>query len=145
MATRRYRWSMRVDAPRAPAFDAAPPRDDRAPPINAFGRAIPKDADAGVPGERAPTAGGVNPEKETFDTNRRCVRLSGRDHETGENYGAELWLPEGTRAMALHPRRSPHGRRGTARPCDPERWLRGNQRPVVEPLDDCRQHVHVIS
>jgi hypothetical protein len=38
-ATRRYRWSMRVDAPRAPAFDAAPPRGDRATPINAFGRA----------------------------------------------------------------------------------------------------------
>jgi hypothetical protein len=41
-----------------------------------------------------PTAGGINPEEETFDQSRRRLRLSGRD-ETGENFGAELYLPSG--------------------------------------------------
>jgi hypothetical protein len=41
-----------------------------------------------------PTTGGINPEEESFDQGRRRVRLRGRDQETGENYGAELWLPQ---------------------------------------------------
>jgi hypothetical protein len=52
-------------------------------------------AAASAPGERGvPTAGGINPEEEMFDAGRRRVRLRGRDQETGENYGAELWLPQ---------------------------------------------------
>jgi hypothetical protein len=57
------------------------------------GRVRASDASAGGPGERgAPTAGGINPEKETFDTNRRRIHLRGRDQETGEHFGAELYF-----------------------------------------------------
>jgi hypothetical protein len=53
------------------------------------------DANAGAPNERGvPTAGGINPEEESFDQGRRRVRLRGRDDETGESWGAELWLPQ---------------------------------------------------
>jgi len=44
----------------------------------------------------APTAGGVNPqEEEMFDQRRRRIRLRGRDQESGEHFGAELYLPSG--------------------------------------------------
>jgi hypothetical protein len=43
-----------------------------------------------------PTAGGINPEEEMFDAGRRRIRLRGRDQETGQNFGAELYLPAGS-------------------------------------------------
>jgi hypothetical protein len=74
-ARRRYRWSFR---------DATEVR-----------RALTHDAAALAPGEleQPPISGGA--EEQGFDAGRRRVRLRGRDQETGENYGAELWLPEG--------------------------------------------------
>jgi len=82
-ARRRYRWSFHdaTEVRRASTYDALP--------------GVPRtfEANAGAEGERVPTSGGA--EEQAFDRDRRRVRLSGRDQETGENYGAELWLPEG--------------------------------------------------
>ena len=40
---------------------------------------------------------GASPRRQVapLDQNRRRVRLSGRDQETGQNFGAEVWLPQG--------------------------------------------------
>jgi hypothetical protein len=54
-----------------------------------------RDANAGGRGEWPPTSGGINPVAEAFDQGCRRVRLSGRDQETGEHFGAELYLPDG--------------------------------------------------
>jgi len=52
----------------------------------------------------APTAGGVNPqEEEMFDQRRRRIRLRGRDQESGEHFGAELYLPHGGRGYGSSP------------------------------------------
>ena len=93
-ARRRFRWSFRDarEISRASAYDAAPkPKGDQP-----RGRARTANGNAGAESEWPPTAGGVNPEEESFDQRRRRVRLTGRDEE-GSNYGAELWLPEGGR------------------------------------------------
>jgi len=69
------------------------------------------DANAGAPNEWPPTprtaggvpvAGGVNPE-EVFAADRRRIRISGRDQESGEHFGAELYLPHGGRGYGSSP------------------------------------------
>jgi len=50
--------------------------DEMATPLPSKGE---KDANAGKPGERAPTAGGVIPEEGAFDQARWRIRLRGRD------------------------------------------------------------------
>jgi hypothetical protein len=71
---RRFRWN---DAPTARGIRAS-------------------EASAGAPGERGvPTASGVNPEEEAFDQGRRRIRLHGRDQETNQLLGAEIYLPSG--------------------------------------------------
>src|SRR6516165_3876901 len=54
---------------------------------------------AGMPGSRrVPEAGGINPqEEEMFDQGGRRILLRGRVEETGEPYGAEVFLPGGGR------------------------------------------------
>jgi len=90
MAARRYRWSFR-DA--IPVRDASPRRDQGPKVTPQVFATDPDDADANAPGEQSPASGG--PEEQAFDQNRRRVRLSGRDQETGQNFGAEVWLPQG--------------------------------------------------
>ena len=36
-----------------------------------------------------------------FDAGRRRIRLRGHDEETGENFGAELYLPEGDEGFGI--------------------------------------------
>jgi len=69
------------------------------------------DANAGAPNEWPPTprtaggvpiAGGVKPE-EVFAADRRRIRISGRDQESGEHFGAELYLPHGGRGYGSSP------------------------------------------
>jgi hypothetical protein len=71
------------------------------------------DANSGAAGEwpgaplyvaAIPTAGGINPEEE-FAADRRRVRLRGRDQQTGESFGAELWLPAGGKGYGSQPAR----------------------------------------
>jgi hypothetical protein len=50
--------------------------------------------DAPVAGAHAVKVSGGAEEME-FDQARRRIRLRGRDQETGENFGAELYLPTG--------------------------------------------------
>jgi len=59
------------------------------------------DAAAGAPGKCPPTSGGA--EEQAFDQGRQRVRLVGRDQESGENYGCELWLPEGGQGYGSQP------------------------------------------
>jgi hypothetical protein len=87
VARRRFRWSFRdaTEVRRASTYDAPPGIP------NVFERE--KDANAGAEGEWLPTSGGAL--ETEFDADGRRVRLRGRDQETSENYGAELWLPNG--------------------------------------------------
>jgi hypothetical protein len=66
------------------------------------------DAAAGAPSERVPTSGGVSETEfaaDAFGARRRRVRLSGRDQETGEHFGAELYLPTGGHGFGSGPAR----------------------------------------
>jgi hypothetical protein len=113
MAARRtFRWSMGGASEvrkRSVVFDAAPRRD----------------ANASAEGEEyPPTSGGAA--EQAFDQGRRRVRLSGRDQETGENFGAELWLPGGGQGNGVG---KPGDRRtGDAAMCD-----------LVTPKDGCAE------
>jgi len=52
------------------------PGDEMATPLHSKGE---KDANAGKPGARPPTAGGVIPEEEALDQDRWRIRLRGGD------------------------------------------------------------------
>jgi hypothetical protein len=108
-ARRRYRWSFRdaTEVRRAATYDAP--------------QLVPA-----LEGERVPTAGGA--EEQAFDEGRRRVRLKGRDQATGENYGAELWLPEGGEGYGAEA-----GRPGDRKVGD------AAMRDLVTPKDGCAE------